>query len=434
MLDDRSQQRSRRTFLKTVGITTAGISLSGCTNIIGNSGSDGVTIKTRHYPTGQIGTFLDTHTKKFEEETGIAVEYETMQWSSGKQKQVSSMQTRTGPDVGEIPSTYIPQFAAADGFMDIREAGVDIDTANFYDNPLQIGQYQDTFVGLPWFWGPRGHLSYTPQLQKAGITEPPSTWDELVSKGKKFNKKHPNKHLFGIPAQENVSHFFADFLWQNGGTLLSDDKKSVAFAGERGVRALNFYKDLHSKFSVMPTATAEWKGDARDSAFINHEIQSTWASLATVNTLLEEEGISKDDIEISKLPAGPAGESATFYGLELIGIHPWTDHPEEAAKWLSYLARPEVNADIAESTGFLPSVKKSFEQDRFQTPVWKGFQKLASTARTFPQVKGWSTVEDAINSAVESVLVDAATGNWSKGDTKKALEKAAQKSNKELSG
>lgn len=94
MLDDCSQQRSRRTFLKTAGITTAGISLSGCTSIIGNSGSDSVTIKTRHYPTGQIGSFLDTHTKKFEEETGIAVEYEMMQWSGGKQKQASSMQTR----------------------------------------------------------------------------------------------------------------------------------------------------------------------------------------------------------------------------------------------------------------------------------------------------------------------------------------------------
>lgn len=430
---DNDRQQSRRAFLKTAGVTTAGITLSGCTNILGgDSGSDGVTIESHHYPTGDIDQFLETHTEKFEEETGITVEYETMQWDNGKTKQTTSMQNRTGPDVGEIPSTYIPQFAALDGFENINDIDVDIDASSFFDNPTEIGHYKDEFIGIPWFWGPRAHLSYTPPLKEAGIEEPPSTWDELVQKGNAFNEKNPDEHLFGIPAQENVSHFFADFLWQNGETLLTDDNTKAAFDSDRAVEALNFYKDLQSNHSVMPKSTAEWKGDARDNAFTNHKIQSTWASLATVDTFLEADDISESDIEISKLPAGPNGESATFYGLELVGIHPWTDHPEEAAEWLKYLARPEVNAEIAEMTGFLPSVKESFEQERFQDPVWQGFKELTSTGKTFPQVDGWSQVEGIINDAVSGVLVDAATGKWSEGDTRKALEDAAKQANDEL--
>lgn len=278
----------------------------------------------------------------------------------------------------------------------------------------------------------RTHLSYTPPLKKAGIKKSPSTWDELVQKGNTFNKKNPDKHLFGIPAQENVSHFFADFLWQNGGTLLTDDNTKAAFDSDRAVEALNFYKNLQSNHSVMPKSTAEWKGDARDNAFTNHKIQSTWASLATVDTFLNADDISKSDLEISKLPAGPKGESATFYGLQLVGIHPWTDHPKEAAKWLKYLARPGVNAEIAEMTGFLPSVKESFKQEQFQDPIWQGFKELTSTGKTFPQVKGWFQVEGIINDAVSGVLVDAATGKWSKGDTKKALTDAAKQATKEL--
>lgn len=423
--------------MKTAGITTAGIALSGCTGLMGgsSSGSDGdVTIKSRYYPTGQIGTFLDKHTDRFEKETGITVEYETMSWSSGKKKQVSSMTSKSGPDIGEIPSTYIPQYSELGGFMDIRDINIDLDTDDFYEDPVEIGHYKDKFVGIPWFWGPRGHLSYTPLLREAGIDSPPGTWDDLVRQGKKFHKEFNKKYLFGIPAQENVSHFFADFLWQNGGQLLTDDKSSVAFDSKRGVEAMNFYKDLQSKYDVMPKSTAEWKGTNRDTAFTDHKIQSTWASLATVDSMLEKKEIGKDEINITKLPAGPGpnGQSASFYGLELLGIHPWTDHPEESAKWLAYLARPEVNADIAQQTGFLPTVKKAFEQERFQTPVWQSFKELTSSGRTFPQVQGWTKVEEAINSAVSSVLVDAATGTWSKGDTKAALKEAAKQGNQAL--
>lgn len=434
MFDNDSLQRSRRAFLKAAGVTTAGLALSGCSSLIGDgsSNSGDVTIKTRHYPTGEMDKFLKKHTKKFKDETGITVEYETMQWANGKTKQTTSMQNRSGPDVGEIPSTYIPQFAALNGFEDIKGIDVDISESMFFDNPVEIGNYKGKFVGIPWFWGPRAHLSYMPTLKKAGITKAPGTWDEMVQMGNKFNKKFSDKHLFGIPAQENVSHFFADFLWQNGGTLLNDDNTKAAFNTDRAVEAMNFYKDLQSNHSVMPKATAEWKGDARDSAFTNHKIQSTWASLATVDTFLEEDGITKSDLDISKLPAGPNGESATFYGLELVGIHPWTDHPKESAKWLKYLARPEVNADIAQMTGFLPAVKKSFKQEQFQTPIWQGFKKLTKTGKTFPQVAGWSKVESTINDAVSGVLVDAATGKWSKGDTKKALDDAAKQANSAL--
>jgi multiple sugar transport system substrate-binding protein len=435
MLDNGLPQQSRRSFLKTAGITTAGVALSGCTGLMGGSSSGGsVTIKTRHYPTGQIGSFLEKHTAQFEKETGITVEYETMEWSTGKRKQVSSMTAKSGPDVGEIPSTYIPQFAQLGGFMDIQDIDIDIDPDNFYDDPVEIGHYKDEFVGIPWFWGPRGHLSYTPLLRKAGINGSPSTWDDMIRQGKKFHKKYPDKYLFGIPAQENVSHFFADFLWQNGGTLLTDDKSKVAFDSKQGVKAMNFYKNLQSKFDVMPKSTAEWKGTNRDTAFTNHKIQSTWASLATVDAMVEKKEISKDEINIAKLPAGPGpkGQSASFYGLELVGIHPWTDHPEESAKWLAYLARPEVNADIAKRTGFLPTVKKSFEQEYFQTPIWQSFRDLTASGKTFPQVKGWTKVENAINSAVSGILVDAATGKWSKGDTKAALKEAAQKGNQAL--
>ncbi len=435
MFDDASSQPSRRAFLKTAGVTTATMALAGCTNVLGPSqstDSKSVTIKTRHYGTGEMEEYLDTHTTQFEKEEGITVEYEIIGWGDGPDAQKQDMRTQSGPDVDEIPSSFIPGYSALEGFQDLNQVNVDINTDAFFDNPLGIGKYNDKFIGIPWFWGPRAHISYMPELEKAGIDAPPTTWDELVSKGNAYNEANSDTHLFGIPTQSNVSQFFADFVWQNGGALLNDDNSKATFDSSEAVAALNYYKDLQSTHSVMPKDTAEWDGEQRDSRFLNHKIQSTWASLATVDNFTSKESISKEDITITKPPAGPNGDSAIFYGLELVGIHPWTDHPEEAAKWLNYLAKPSVNAEVAQTTGFLPAVEKSFEQDSFDDPVWQGFYDITEIGKTFPQVENWGKVEDIMNGAVKGVLQDAATGKWSDGDTKKALTDAAKQANSEL--
>lgn len=68
MFDDASSQPSRRAFLKTAGVTTATMALAGCTNVLGPSqstDSKSVTIKTRHYGTGEMEKYLDKHTKQF---------------------------------------------------------------------------------------------------------------------------------------------------------------------------------------------------------------------------------------------------------------------------------------------------------------------------------------------------------------------------------
>lgn len=415
----REHQNDRRTFLKSVGATTAGIALAGCLNTGGST-----TLQARHFATPGTETFLQEHTEAFEEETGIAVEFEMMDWGNALSTQLSSMSSQSGPDVGEIASTWIPQQVAADGWMDMNEAGVELDQSSLYEEPTNIGHFDGKFVGLPWFWGPRGHVMHKQMHRDAGLDGAPADWDELVEFGSDFRDTHGDAHLLGLPNATNISHFFADFLWQNNGELLSDDHSEVLFNSDAGVEGMNFYISLLVEHDTMPRGSAEWAAEDRDSAFIDQRIGSTWASLGAVNALLDDSDTTVDDLEISQLPAAPGGRSAVFFGLDLVGIHPWTDKQEEAAQWIEYLARPEVNADIAKETGFLPTVKASF--DSIDNELYQKYQDLLPTAKTFPQVQGWGQVEQIINDAVSGLVNDAVSGNWSEGDTQEALDQAAQ--------
>ncbi|MFC4405516.1 extracellular solute-binding protein [Haloarchaeobius iranensis] len=432
MRDDSTPSVSRRTLLAGAG-TTASLSVAGCLGQLTSSGSGGVTLQARHFATDGVESFYEKHAAKFEEETGIAVELETMGWGNAKQKQLNSITSRDGPDVEEIASTWMPQQIQSDAWLDLDELDISLD--GVFDQPTGIAEYDGVTAGFPWFWGPRGHLMHGNMLEEAGISDAPGTWDELVEQGEQFSDAHPEKNLFGLPGANNwaVTQYYAMLVWQAGGSLLSEDNSTAQFDSDRAVEALNFYKDLATTHGVAPESSAEWDGPARDSAFINGRIASTWSALNTVDRVVAESDATRESMSVAKPPVGPGGSSATFYGVNLVGIHPWTNHEDEAAQWLEYLMRPSVNAEIAANTGFLPTIEDGFEQEQFAGELYQTFaDEVLPVAQTFPQVLGWGQVEGIMKNAVTDVLTSAVSGGWSEGDTRDALETAAEQANSVL--
>ncbi|RQG96689.1 substrate-binding domain-containing protein [Natrarchaeobius chitinivorans] len=416
----------RRHFLKTTAGGTAAFGLAGC---VGDTGGS-VTISARFMDAPGFEDFFDEHTQAFEEETGVEVEVELIGWNGAFSQQLTSITSRSGPDVEEIASSWLPQQAEANGWMDLREIDdIDVGTDTYFEPPVEIAEYDGMIVGSPWYWGPRAHIQYEPMMEEAGLSGSPETWDELIEMGEQFNEENDDddQYLFGLSTLQNAgSQFFSTMLWQNGGDLLSDDYSEPLFHHEEGIEAANFWKDLFYEHDVMESSASEWGTDEAQSAFIDQRMASTWGTLQFIFEYADQDGVSTDDFTANPLPAGPRGESAVFYGLELVGIHPWTDHPEESAQWVNYLARPEVNAELAETVSMLPAVEESFDYDAFQSPIFQSFRdEILPTGRTFPQFYGWGEIENVLNSTMQQIITDAATGNWEPGDTEAQLEEAA---------
>ncbi len=406
----------------------------------GTASQNVTTLSLRMFANSAKEKFINDHNPKMREEIGVEVDYETMGWSNAKKVQNNSITSGSGPDVEEIASTWMPKQINSNGWMDMGEAGVDLPEDKIYDSPMEIGKFDGVTAGFPWFWGPRAHLYYDGMMESAGIDGAPSTWDEMIEDAKTFNgwaekqasSGFQQKSLFGIPGANNwaVTQYYMMLLWQNGGQMLDDNNKAV-FNSDKAVQAMNFYKDLAGANNISPRSSIEWNGTARNNAFISKQIASTWAGITMKSNISNPQ----KNLTAGAPPAGPNGDPSTFFGVNLIGIHPWTDKQRAAAKFVEYLTRADVNADLAKRRGFLPSVKESFQAPAIQNnSLFQEFNTLLedTNAKTAPQVVGWGGVANSLKGAIVDILTKESTGNWSQGDTKKRLDAAVTQANDAL--
>ncbi|ELZ04732.1 putative extracellular solute binding protein [Natrialba chahannaoensis JCM 10990] len=373
-----------------------------------------------------LDEFFDEHTQRFEEETGIHVEYEFVGWGEAQDTLISDIMSRSGPDVHEIASTWIPEQYNADGWMDLESDAVAEhlpSTDTFEQGAIDVATFQDTLVGIPWFWGPRAYQQVDERIEAGGVSGTPSDWDELVDQADAYDGDDQYFAIMGSD-YEPIRNF-AMFLWQNGGQLLTDDYSEPAFHGQEGVEALEFYADLYAEYGVLSSETLEWGAADIQGAFTGGQMASTWGALGTVSAY-EEDGNSIDDLSVSAPPAGPGGDRGTFFGMELLGIHPWTDEPAAAAQWIEYLLRAEPNAAVSSTVGFLPTNPEGLETEYFDNDLYRTFDEdVFPHARTYPQVIGWGEIESELNSMVFEVLQSAVTDDLEAGDVEDALHQAA---------
>ncbi|WP_323174339.1 extracellular solute-binding protein [Natrialba sp. PRR66] len=417
------RNHTRRKILATTGVATA-FGVAGC---LGGTNSGGTTLETRYMDAPGLEEFFEEHTAQFEDETGIEVEYEFVGWGEAQETMLSDIMSRSGPDVHEIASTWIPEQYDAGGWMDLDSGSVADElpsTDLFTDGALDVATFQDTLVGIPWFWGPRAYQQVDERIDAGGVEGTPSDWDGLLEQAQAYDAE--NNYFAIMGADFEPIRNFAMFLWQNGGQLLTDDNGAPAFHDDSGVEALEFYADLYAEYDVLPSETIEWGAADIQGAFTGGQMASTWGALGTVSAYEEADGNALDDLSVAAPPAGPDGDQGTFFGMELLGIHPWTDEPEAAAQWIDYLLQAEPNAAVSNTVGFLPTNPDGLETDYFDNELYRTFdEEVFPHARTYPQVLGWGEIESELNSTVFEVLQSAVTGELAAGDVEAALERAA---------
>ncbi|WP_243645268.1 extracellular solute-binding protein [Natrarchaeobius chitinivorans] len=418
------REHTRRKVLATTGAVSA-FSLAGC---ISDGNGDGTTIETRYMDAPGAEEYFEEHAANFEEETGIHVEFEFVGWGEAQEVLMSDITSQTGPDVQEIASTWIPEQADAGGWMDLEsDEVVDHipDTGMFEEGAMDVATFQDDLVGIPWFWGPRAWQQVDEEVENGGVGGHPDDWDDLVDQAQSYDGDNDFFALMGSDFEPMRN--FAMFLWQSGGQLLNDDLSEPAFHNEEGVQALEFYADLYREYDVLPSETVEWAAADINGAFAGRQMASTVDALGTVGAYEDEDGHSLDDLSISAPPAGPDGDGGTFFGMELLGIHPWTDEPEAAAQWIDYLLRAEPNAEISSTIGFLPTNPDGFDTDYYDHDLYDAFNEdVFPVAQTYPQVLGWGEIEGELNSVVAEVIQNAVTGDLEDGDIEDALDDAAE--------
>ncbi len=219
---------------------------------------------------------------------------------------------------------------------------------DFYPALKQSFTYNGQFYCVPKDWSTFGLVINQSDWAAAGLTDKdvPTNWAQLETVAKKLTTGG-RAGLTLDPSYSGLSEFF----YQNGGTLLSADKKTASFDSPQNVAALQYLKKLISDGSLKFPATLSTGGNGE--AFGKNK-----AAMTIIGNWIDGQ-MSSDypsvKYQVVPLPAGPTGTKATMSFTNCWGIPKASPNSANAIKLVNFLASPSQQMTFAKAYGVMPS-------------------------------------------------------------------------------
>src|SRR3989338_8925626 len=187
--------------------------------------------------------------KPFTERTGVAVRWEAISWGEAHSKYLTAVAGGVQPDIGTMGLTWGSEFGRLGALVDLRQA---------FPEDTQV-MHDATFGGL-WesieqdgqvFWVPFDVSLQVLYYRTDLIPQAPQTWEELTSLLQALRKDGRRM----VIDWGNLSWIgYAPFLWQAGGAFYTPDGRGASLDTPQAVRALEFFRDLYTRYEVPRTS------------------------------------------------------------------------------------------------------------------------------------------------------------------------------------
>ena len=287
--------------------------------------------------------------------------------------------------------------------------------------------------GMPWLMDVKYFMYNKDMLQKAGISAPPATWEDLVADAKIIKDKGLAEFpvIWSWNQKEGVVCDFTALLFGNGGAFV-DASGKPAFNNEKGVQVLTWMKQtLDDKLSNPSSVSADEPAVEADflagkSAFaVNWLFQYADSNDASKSQIVGQAAFAPMPVFAAGAAAGIKGASVD--GSSSFAIMATTPYPDQTWKFLTYLASNPVQ--IKYSAEMLPVWQNDFQGDALKTllaasptnPVTvPAFQAQFPFANERPTVPYYNEASADLQLAIQEALTGVKT-------PQQALDDAAAK-------
>ena len=256
------------------------------------------------------------------------------------------------------------------------KAGYLLDVTNRVTPDMKSGMFPASWngvtrngkiYGMPWLMDVKYFMYNKDMLQKAGIANPPATWEELVDQAKIIKQKGIAEFpiIWSWNQKEGVVCDFTVLLFGNGGAFLDANGKPV-FNNDKGVQVLTWMKQTVEDGLSNPSSVSSDE-NAVEADFLAGK------SAFAVNWLFQySDSTNPDKSQIvgqaafAPMPVFKAGADAGIKGSSVDGsssfaIMATTPYPDQTWKFLTYLASNEVQTKY--SAEMLPVWQTDFQGD-----------------------------------------------------------------------
>lgn len=276
----------------------------------------------------------------------------------------------------------------------IKSEGVD--TGRFPTQLVNLYTYNNNIYGLPRNYNLIGLYYNKSMFDAAGITYPDASWDwnKLREVAKKLTD--PAKGVWGFAADGSDQTGFWNVIYQNGGTVISDDLKTSGYDKPETIEALKFWSDFANVDKSSPTFQQLTETNAQNlfqSGKVAMMFGGDWTAID-----FAKNAYTKDKVDVAPLPKGKKN-AVILHGSSNV-INAKTAHPAEAWEFVKFLSSPQAQ-DIQSQGGASgpPSAKDAINVWMKTIPQFKlsVFVDQIPNAVLFPHsvnTQSWKTVQN----------------------------------------
>ena len=409
----------RRQVLKVLaGLLGLVLVLAGCGNEQGGGGggqqpAGSVKLVAASYSEKTQG-FWDDLIKRFEQQnSGIDVQLQVIDWNNIHQQVNTMVQTRQLPDVLNIDDwvAYANQGLLYPA-QDVLDPQVQSD---FLQSFTQNGQLNGTQYGIPFIASVRA-LGYNKEaFTDIGAQSPPKTWQELEDTARKAKAKGYTGYGLPLGAEEAQAEFSL-WMWGNGGDWKQGDTWTINSA--KNVQALEFMKKLANERLTEPNPGKTNRTDGVWKLFAQGKV--AMAAIMPLGTFANS--TMKDasfEWSSTPFPVNQGNPEFTLGVMDSLMAFKKPGNQEPVRKFLSFLYQQDNYLKFIRTEGFLP-VTGSASEAMKDDPVAGPGIALLPKARFYPLTDpNWGKVRGA-------VLNQLGTALEPNGDPKKVLDAIQQ--------
>lgn len=428
--------KSRRQVLALAGVTALGLAAAGCsTDTSGSGGGAGSTAGSGGGSGGTLRVYVSKQTtyaaeqrdwftriqQAFRTQTGADVQFET--YSSGteeQQKIQTSVVSGTGPDVYEIGTTFTPTAYSTGAFLTMNDdrwkaiGGRDRFTPATLAMSGPDAQHE---IGIPFTSIPFVMAYNTAMFKAAGITAPPTTWDELIADAKKLNTGGVAGLAMDYKDQYDPWKYVWMFSRQNGNPLI--DGSTVTLDDPAVQKAFESYFGFRTTDGIAPADSVNWSSADTLAAFAaGKAAMLTMASTQILPTL--KSSPVKDDYALATMPDVPPGASSlpaggtaatTIVSGQNLVVADYSKSQDLALEYIKLITSDAEQKHFSDVFGVLPTNSAAADTVASANTDFAPVREAGSNAKPTPFTGAWSQVQLGLMDIVVQSLPGLSNGS-----------------------
>jgi multiple sugar transport system substrate-binding protein len=361
------------------------------------------------------------------EDNNVDTEVVMINQNETNQKVSAAVESGTMPDALDMGLDLQLLLSNTDQLADVSDLYTKIGDAHggWYPSIDSAAKLAGAMTGIP--FGPSGNLLFSRKdvLDAAGLTPPPTTWQEV----REWATQAQDPPLFGMGfALSNVGdgNLQMSVLQSYGGRIADDAGTTVTLDSAETREYMDWVTGAFADGLFPPGATT-WDGAGDNTAYLAGQ------AIFIANTGSVHIAASKDDPELdaatdfSALPSGPVSQISPI-NPNVRAIPTSTKDPDTAKALIEFLANADFMEQYLNVAIYGPALNEYASFAIFQEPVHKGLLDLVTngTAPGFPDVYNTAYADFSANFIVPKMVQRVVVDNLSIDDAIKEAQEQGQ--------